>query len=339
MEGPTPVSALIHAATMVTVGVFFIIRLSPLYEQLPLLLLMIVIFGGITSFSAGLIGVFQNDIKKIIAYSTCSQLGYMFLCCGFSYYNISLFHVINHGFFKALLFLSSGSIIHTYLDEQDSRKVNNIYYSNKLTYTCLFIGSVALMGLPFLSGYYSKDLILELGYSKNIYIFSLFLAITGCLITSIYSYKLLFYISSPYNSIVPLSFSSSFSLNTSTNDSHFSYSLPILCLLSIISGFILFNFICKPSAPILIFLNYKLTPFFLTIIPLIFFPFFSFSIKSIPLLILNFFSIKLFYDNIINQFILKRLFFNFYSIFYKFSDLQLLEKWAGPTRFIAKNKR
>jgi NADH-ubiquinone oxidoreductase chain 5 len=161
MEGPTPVSALIHAATMVTAGVFLLIRCSHLFELLPLVTDCVLYVGGFTAFFAGTIGLFQSDLKKVIAYSTCSQLGYMVLCCGLSFYNLSLFHLFNHAFFKALLFLSAGSVIHALNDEQDFRKLGGLFRFLPVTYLTFFIGTLSLLGFPFLTGYYSKDLIFE----------------------------------------------------------------------------------------------------------------------------------------------------------------------------------
>jgi proton-translocating NADH-quinone oxidoreductase chain L len=161
MEGPTPVSALIHAATMVTAGVFLVVRCSPLFEYSGCTLFIISIVGVLTSFMAATIALVQNDIKKIIAYSTCSQLGYMFLACGLSNYAIGMFHLFNHAFFKALLFLSAGSVIHAYGDEQDLRGLGGAGSSLPLTYICFLIGSISLAGFPFMSGFYSKELILS----------------------------------------------------------------------------------------------------------------------------------------------------------------------------------
>lgn len=166
MEGPTPVSALIHAATMVTAGVFLIIRSAPLFEFAPFALTFVTIIGALTAFFAATIGVVQNDLKKVIAYSTCSQLGYMVMICGLSHYSTSLFHLMNHAFFKALLFLSAGSVIHAVSDEQDMRKMGGLIGSIPLTYILMLIGSLSLMGFPYLTGFYSKDLILELAYNK-----------------------------------------------------------------------------------------------------------------------------------------------------------------------------
>jgi NADH-ubiquinone oxidoreductase chain 5 len=161
MEGPTPVSALIHAATMVTAGVFLLIRCSPIFEFTSEILILITIIGGLTTFFGSSIGLFQYDIKKIIAYSTCSQLGYMIFSCGLSNYMISFFHLLNHAFFKALLFLSAGAIIHCLFNEQDMRKYGGLLRLIPFIYLMFCIGSLALIGFPFLSGFYSKDVILE----------------------------------------------------------------------------------------------------------------------------------------------------------------------------------
>ena len=166
MEGPTPVSALIHAATLVTAGVFLIIRCSPIFEFAPIALFFILLIGGLTAFFAATIAITQNDIKKVIAYSTCSQLGYMVFICGLSYYHLSMFHLVNHAFFKALLFLGAGSVIHAMSGEQDVRKYGNLVNLIPYTYSSMLIGFIALSGLPFLSGFYSKDLILEIAFSK-----------------------------------------------------------------------------------------------------------------------------------------------------------------------------
>ena len=166
MEGPTPVSALIHAATMVTAGVFLLIRCSPILEYAPQALRVIVVIGALTAFFAATVGLVQNDLKRVIAYSTCSQLGYMVFACGISNYATGLFHLMNHGFFKALLFLSAGSVIHAMADEQDMRKLGGLVKAIPFTYSMMLIGSMSLMGFPFLTGFYSKDAILELAYAK-----------------------------------------------------------------------------------------------------------------------------------------------------------------------------
>ncbi|KAK8499203.1 hypothetical protein V6N12_076053 [Hibiscus sabdariffa] len=166
MEGPTPVSALIHAATMVTAGVFMIARCSPLFEYPPTALIVITFAGATTSFLAATTGILQNDLKRVIAYSTCSQLGYMIFACGISNYSVSVFHLMNHAFFKALLFLSAGSVIHAMSDEQDMRKMGGLASSFPFTYAMMLMGSLSLIGFPFLTGFYSKDVILELAYTK-----------------------------------------------------------------------------------------------------------------------------------------------------------------------------
>ena len=169
MEGPTPVSALIHAATMVTAGVFLLIRFSPLIEFSSTVLFILIIFGSLTAFFAAMTGVFQHDLKKVIAYSTCSQLGYMVFSCGMSCYDVSLFHLTNHAFFKALLFLSAGSVIHAVSNEQDMRRMGSLMKFLPLTYALMLIGSLALIGFPFLTGFYSKDFILELTQTLSYY--------------------------------------------------------------------------------------------------------------------------------------------------------------------------
>lgn len=194
MEGPTPVSALIHAATMVTAGVFLLIRCSCLLEQCPDILILVLIIGSLTAVFAGSIGGFQNDIKKIIAYSTCSQLGYMVFVCGLSHYSVSFFHLFNHGFFKALLFLGAGSIIHSLMDEQDIRRMGAVCEVLPVSYMAFFIGSLALMGFPFLTGFYSKDLILELSFSTISIsgIYAYWLGVLSAFFTAFYSYRLFF---------------------------------------------------------------------------------------------------------------------------------------------------
>jgi NADH-ubiquinone oxidoreductase chain 5 len=166
MEGPTPVSALIHAATLVTAGVFLIIRCSPIFEFSQTVLVFIMFIGGLTAFLAATIAITQDDIKKVIAYSTCSQLGYIVFICGLSEYNLSMFHLINHAFFKALLFLAAGSVIHSISGDQDIRRFGKLTKFIPFTYSMMLLGFLALAGFPFLSGFYSKDLVLEIAFSK-----------------------------------------------------------------------------------------------------------------------------------------------------------------------------
>jgi proton-translocating NADH-quinone oxidoreductase chain L len=166
MEGPTPVSALIHAATMVTAGIFLVARCSPMFEYAPTALAVVTIFGAMTAFFAATTGLVQNDLKRVIAYSTCSQLGYMAFACGLSNYSVGIFHLMNHGFFKALLFMSAGAVIHAIQDEQDMRRMGGLAKLIPFTYSMMLIGSLALMGFPFLTGFYSKDVIIEVAYAK-----------------------------------------------------------------------------------------------------------------------------------------------------------------------------
>ena len=194
MEGPTPVSALIHAATMVTAGVFLVVRCSPIYEYSELALNIITIVGMSTAFFAATVALVQTDIKKIIAYSTCSQLGYMFFATGVGAYNVAMFHLFTHAFFKALLFLGSGSVIHAFKDEQDINKMGGVWKKLPYTYTLMIIGTLALTGFPFLSGFYSKDAIIEFAYLRGntTGYYAAGVGIITALITAIYSWRLIF---------------------------------------------------------------------------------------------------------------------------------------------------
>ncbi|MDA7572862.1 NADH-quinone oxidoreductase subunit L [Candidatus Pelagibacter sp.] len=194
MEGPTPVSALIHAATMVTAGVFLVVRCSPIFEYSPLTLNIITIIGMTTAFFAATIALVQTDIKKIIAYSTCSQLGYMFFAAGVGAYNVAMFHLFTHAFFKALLFLGSGSVIHSLKDEQDINKMGGIYKKLPYTWILMIIGTLALTGFPFLSGFYSKDAIIEFAYLRGntTGYYAAGVGILTAFLTSIYSWRLIF---------------------------------------------------------------------------------------------------------------------------------------------------
>ena len=194
MEGPTPVSALIHAATMVTAGVFMVVRLSPMFEYAPLALTIITIIGASTAFFAATIGLTQWDIKRVIAYSTCSQLGYMFFAVGVGAYPAAIFHLMTHAFFKALLFLGSGSVIHGMHDEQDMRRMGGLFSKMKITGALMWIGSLALAGVPLFSGYYSKDIILESAFASHTgagYL-AYWAGIMAAFMTAFYSWRLLF---------------------------------------------------------------------------------------------------------------------------------------------------
>jgi len=194
MEGPTPVSALIHAATMVTAGVFMVCRLSPMFEYAPDAKAVVTVVGASTCFFAATIGLTQFDIKRVIAYSTCSQLGYMFFAAGVGAYGAAMFHLFTHAFFKALLFLGSGSVIHAMSGEQDMRKMGGIYKLIPITYVLMWIGSLALAGIPIFAGFYSKDAILESAFAaqSGVGTYAFWLGIAAAVMTAFYSWRLLF---------------------------------------------------------------------------------------------------------------------------------------------------
>jgi len=194
MEGPTPVSALIHAATMVTAGVFLVVRCSPIFEYSQVALNFVAVIGMITAVFAASVALVQNDIKKIIAYSTCSQLGYMFFAAGVGAYHVAIFHLFTHAFFKALLFLGAGSVIHAFKDEQDIRKMGGVWKKIPYTWVLMLIGTLALTGFPLLSGFYSKDAIIEFAYFKNSSIgyYAMTVGVGTAFLTAIYSWRLFF---------------------------------------------------------------------------------------------------------------------------------------------------
>ena len=194
MEGPTPISALIHAATMVTAGIFMVARMSPLFELSDTALNFILIIGAITAFFMGLIGIVQNDIKRVVAYSTLSQLGYMTVALGASAYSIAIFHLFTHAFFKALLFLGAGSVIVALHHEQDMRKMGGLRKYMPITYWTAFIGTLALIGFPGFSGFFSKDSIIEAVHHSNLPAaeFAYWLVLAGVFVTAFYSFRLLF---------------------------------------------------------------------------------------------------------------------------------------------------
>lgn len=359
MEGPTPVSALIHAATMVTAGVFLISRCSYLFELSPFVLNIIILVGSATAFFAATTGLFQNDMKRVIAYSTCSQLGYMIFSCGLSSYDVGLFHLSNHAFFKALLFLGAGSVIHALSDEQDMRKMGGLKNLLPFSYGIMLIGSFALMGFPFLAGFYSKDIILEVSYAS----FSIsghFSFILGCLAafcTAFYSIRLLYLVflanSNSNKNII---------FNAHEGSLRMSFPLFILSLLSIIVGFLLKDlfigfgtdfwgaalFINSSNYYIsdieFISIKYKLIPFFVTMIGI----FYSFSLYKYNLnfyyhlketLIFkkfyNFFNKKWYFDRLYNEFISQNILQISYNYCYKIIDRGLVEK-IGPFGFVNK---
>ena len=194
MEGPTPVSALIHAATMVTAGVFLVVRCSPIFEYSQFAMNLVAITGMITALFAASVALVQNDIKKIIAYSTCSQLGYMFFAAGVGAYHIAMFHLFTHAFFKALLFLGAGSVIHAFHEEQDISKMGGVWKKIPYTMILMLIGTLALTGFPFLSGFYSKDAIIEFAYLKDTSLgyYACSVGVFTAFLTAIYSWRLFF---------------------------------------------------------------------------------------------------------------------------------------------------
>jgi NADH-ubiquinone oxidoreductase chain 5 len=238
MEGPTPVSALIHAATMVTAGVYLLIRVSPLIEYSSLLLLLCLWLGAITTVFSSLVGLFQQDIKKVIAYSTMSQLGMMVIAVGLSSYNIALFHLVNHAFYKGLLFLGAGAVIHAVADNQDFRKYGGLIYYLPLTYSVMLIASLSLVAFPFMTGFYSKDFIIESAFGKY-YVSSIavyYIAIIGAMFTTLYSVKVLYltFLSNPNGPLVNYKQAHS----AHEGDIYMSLPLIILAIFSIFFGYI-----------------------------------------------------------------------------------------------------
>ena len=235
MEGPTPVSALIHAATMVTAGVYLLIRSSPLIEYSSTVLLICLWLGAVTTVFSSLIGLFQQDIKKIIAYSTMSQLGMMVIAIGLSSYNVAIFHLINHAFYKGLLFLGAGAVIHAVVDNQDLRKYGGLISFLPLTYSVILIASLSLVAFPFMTGFYSKDFILESAYGQyhfssiDVYV----IAVIGAIFTTLYSVKVIYltFLSTPNGS-------KNYYKNAHESDIFISLPLVILAVFSIYFGYI-----------------------------------------------------------------------------------------------------
>ena len=351
MEGPTPVSALIHAATMVTAGVFLIIRTSIFFEYAPNILLIITLVGGLTCFFAAVSGLLQHDLKKVIAYSTCSQLGYMIFSCGLSNYTVSLFHLVNHAFFKALLFLSAGAIIHSLHDEQDIRKMGGLIYSLPLTYFFFFVGSLSLCGFPFFSGFYSKDLVLEVTFASysisSQFIF--WLGSISALLTSFYTFRLIYFVFIQRTN----SFKSVF-LKVHEVSLIMGSSLILLTLKSIFGGILFFDMFVGAGSTFWgnsIFIlpqNYSLNviefiPIYIKIIPIVFSligissVFFIYEsnlnlllfFKIRYLYVYNFILSKWYFDKVFNNYLIKQtLIFGYYTTF-KMFDKGLYET-LGP---------
>jgi proton-translocating NADH-quinone oxidoreductase chain L len=353
MEGPTPVSALIHAATMVTAGIFLIARCSFLFEFSSLTLNLIMFIGSCTAFFAATVGLLQNDIKKVIAYSTCSQLGYMIFACGLSSYEVGIFHLSNHAFFKALLFLGAGSVIHAVSDEQDMRKLGGLQKLLPFSYSIILIGSLALVGFPFLTGFYSKDVILEIAYAKYTILghFCYYLGSFSAFCTAFYSTRLLFlvFLAEPNGNRFNI-------LNSHEGSWRMTLPLFLLSILSIFIGYFtkdLFigfgtNFwstsiFILPKNYILLdieFINLlnKLLPLILTLFG-VFCSYFIYAISlknyyKIKKLIFfryfyNFLSRKWYFDRIYNQFIGQNILYYSYFLSYKDIDRGIIEIF-GP---------
>jgi NADH-ubiquinone oxidoreductase chain 5 len=356
MEGPTPVSALIHAATMVTAGVYLIIRCSPIYEYTYLALMIITIFGATTAFMAATIGVVQNDLKKVIAYSTCSQLGYMIFVCGLSNYSVSMFHLMNHAYFKALLFLSAGSVIHALNDEQDMRRMGGLLQVLPFTYVMILVGSLTLMGFPFLTGFYSKDVILEIAYAKYTThgTFAHWLGTISAGLTAFYSFRLIYFtfISKPNG------FKSSLQ---DAQDAPFSMGFPlfILSIGSIFVGYLTKDLFIGLGTPFwnnsifilpsnLILFDSEFIPVLIKWIPVVvsilasglslliyhYFSALNFSLIKIFLIqqLYIFLNRKWFFDRIQNESIVKAILQFGYNISYKAVDKGIIEL-LGPKGF------
>jgi len=353
MEGPTPVSALIHAATMVTAGVFLIVRTSPLFEYTPSILNLVTIIGACTAFFAATVGLLQNDLKRVIAYSTCSQLGYMIFACGLSNYSVGVFHLVNHAFFKALLFLGAGSIIHAVADEQDMRKMGGLKNLVPFTYSMMVIGSLALIGFPFLAGFYSKDVILEVAYGKYTFEghFSYILGSLGAFLTAFYSTRLVYltFLSKPngYKPVICSAYDSSYQI---------SVSLFLLAIPSVLIGFYGKDMIIGFGSDFwgnAIFTNsenmnridsefitqiYKILPVILSLLgatsSFLLYLFGSEILVQLKMSgfgkkIYSFFNKKWFFDKIYNEFISQLFFTISYTITYKTIDRGIIEVF-GP---------
>lgn len=353
MEGPTPVSALIHAATMVTAGVFILIRASIIFEYSSYALGVVTFFGALTAFLASTVGVFQNDIKRVIAYSTCSQLGYMVLAAGMSLYFVSFFHLFTHAFFKALLFLGAGAVIHALGDEQDMRRYGGTVTLLPFSYVLFWLGSLALMGFPFLAGFYSKDIIIEFVFSSfriDSYIVGWF-AVLGAFFTAFYSFKIIY--------LTFLQFPSSYrSYLDHCHDSPFIMYFPLILLsfLSIFVGYMFKDLIISSGSGFWsnstgfwfsnnIFWDAHLLSPVLKLLPLVFslggivisFLIYKFSIFSSTLIfksspfhsLYKFFNRKWYFDNIYNEFIMNGLMIASYRLFVKSVDKGVLE-FLGP---------
>lgn len=321
MEGPTPVSALIHAATMVTAGVFLLIKLSPIFISIKLTNFIILILGAITCVFSAAIGCTQSDLKKVIAYSTCSQLGYMILICGYGYYNISLYHIFNHGIFKALLFLSGGLIIHTLSNEQNMLKMG-LKGKSEIGKIGLITGSLAIVGFPFLTGFYSKDILLELLAAENKYFFPLWMGYLAASLTCFYSIKTIYI---AYNNNYRFNFIEN--INFHKNPIILMTPLIILGVSSVSIGYITSKSINSLNKPIITSNLIKLIPIIILIV-------ITFISLSSLIKLANKRTIKLLVNSLyINELISRVIIImgiNSYKKTYKLIDSQILE-WTIPS--------
>jgi len=354
MEGPTPVSALIHAATMVTAGVVLLCRCSPIFEYSVSALGLVTFFGAMTAFFASATATVQNDLKKVIAYSTCSQLGYMVFACGTSNYNIGMFHLANHAFFKALLFLSAGSIIHSLFDEQDMRKMGGLLKVVPFTYSMIFIGSFSLMGFPFLTGFYSKDAILEFTFATFTVSshFAYWLGSLAAMLTAFYSMRLIFL--TFWNKTNAYRFSVQ---NTHDLTKIMAYPLLILIFCSIFIGYLTADMIIGPGTQFwgnsitclpenLSIFNAEFLPVFIKLIPVILSNIgilasfvvyrllnssfkYNFKQTRLGILLYNFLNKKWFWDKIYNETISQGILHAGYNSTYKIIDRGVIEAF-GP---------
>jgi len=332
MAGPTPVSALLHAATMVTAGVYLLLRLESIIYISPEIRLLIIIVGLLTIIFGGLSSINQNDIKKIIAFSTCSQLGYMFLTNGLLLPSVGLFHLLTHGFFKAMLFLTAGIIIHNFKNEQDIRKFGSFVLSFPFSFFLFLLGSLSILSFPFLSGYYSKEAIIESSLSAQYPIYIYILMVIGGMLTSIYSFKLLYYTFLGK----PNSLNYTLFYNNTKILSEFPLTFFYLFIFSIlILGSIFFGFLSKELlGTILLVSDNEFYPYYIKLIPLffsffgIFFAFFILNPWK-NIYILTIMNRRFFFDSIINYFFAFK-FLNFgYLYTFKFIDRGFFE-YFGP---------
>lgn len=363
MEGPTPVSSLIHAATMVTAGVFLVVRMSFFFEFATSASLFIIMVGAFTVFFSSTIGVLQNDVKKVIAYSTCSQIGYMLFACGYSGYAVAMFHLFNHAFFKALLFLTAGSIIHASSNEQDIRRMGGFIKVVPFSYISFFVGSVSLMGFPFLTGYYSKDAIIEFAYSfmrefymvqpHSIFVVRSFylLSVISILLTSVYSIRTLYFLFlCEYNGLrVTIS---------KLADSPLKMNVILFCLVlcSIFIGFVFFDTMAGFGTDFwqnsMFFYNafdYEFISVYARIIPIVYSLYgallclllyqfvqmytFLYSLQSYPLFhsVFYFFNRRWMFDKLYNEYLVRHTFTRIaYGIFFRLFDKGILD-YVGPS--------